>query len=859
MQKLVLKKIKVYGIVQGVGFRPMVDRHAHTAGIRGTVSNKGPYVEIYAEGTEQEVDAFLTLLSEQPPKRAAILKIDVKTQETQNVSHFSDFRIIESKKTKGEIFVSPDIAICEECKTELFDRKNRRYLHPFINCTCCGPRLTILDALPYDRERTSMKEFPMCPDCAAEYHSPASRRYDAQPVCCNACGPEVFLLKNPEIRGSAAITKVRAVLSAGGIAAVKGIGGFHLACDAYNEKAVQRLRMLKNRPMKPFAVMMRDLSSAERECEISPRQREILTGHQKPILLLKKKKGSRLSEAVAPSNPTVGVMLPYAPVQLLLFTYDDAAVMPDCLIMTSGNASGAPIARDDQDAEKELSGMCDIILTNNRKIRIRADDSVMDFFRGEPYMIRRSRGYAPLPYLMSEDFRGQVLGMGGELKNTFCLGVNRLFYPSAYIGDLADVRSVKALLESAERMETLLETRPELIACDLHPKYNSGYAAEKLAEEYHVPLVRVQHHYAHVVSCMAENDFSGRVIGVSMDGTGYGTDGTIWGGEILISDLNGFERAGSIAPFLQIGGDSSSRDGWRIAVSMLYETCGRDKNRTLESISRLALCSPADAKVQLVMHDRRLNAVASTSAGRLFDAVSAVVLKRLHSTFEGEASMALQFSAEAFAERLEAENRISGISGKHPVRNSWDACRKRWEMQYPGIKKCKAAAGGMEGTGSSADGEGAVVSVPEGRFILPTDALFSFIKEEQLLYMDRQNGQDCQDGIDASPEIRQELLSYLFHRALAEMVSDVCILIRGESGPGTAVLTGGVYQNRFLLECTEALLEKAGFHVLIHHLVPPNDGGIGLGQAVAAMQMLRKQKNENSIAAGMAEEAEKCV
>ena len=403
----VTKRIRVYGIVQGVGFRPTVSRHAVSNGICGNVCNKGPYVEIYAQGSGAQVDGFLKDLEERPPKRAAILKINTEDIPAENAPQFGAFDIIESEKTKGEIFVSPDIAICDECKEEMYNSKDRRYLHPFINCTCCGPRMTILDSLPYDRERTSMKEFPMCPDCAEEYDDPKTRRYDAQPVCCNACGPEVYLIGRGE-RGRDAITYTRKVIHDGGIVAIKGIGGFHLCCDATNEETVSRLRMLKHRPAKPFAVMAKDETVVKRECIVTPEQEQILTGHQKPILLSDRRSNGgqteKLAPSVAPGNPKVGVMLPYAPVQLLLFQYDDGIEMPDLLVMTSGNTSGAPICRDDEEAITELSHLCDAILSHNRKIRIRADDTVMDFYKNEPYMIRRSRGYAPLPFMTSTDW-----------------------------------------------------------------------------------------------------------------------------------------------------------------------------------------------------------------------------------------------------------------------------------------------------------------------------------------------------------------------------------------------------------------------------------------------------------------------
>ena len=767
---MITRQIRVYGIVQGVGFRPTVSRHAAETGITGSVCNKGPYVEIFAQGEPDQVDRFLDALEHRPPRRAAILKIDVKPAEAPPV--FSEFTIIESEKTKGEIFVSPDIAICEDCKRELFDPKDRRYLHPFINCTCCGPRLTILDALPYDRERTSMKAFPMCPACAEEYYSPATRRYDAQPVCCNECGPEVYLIGREE-RGRAAITYTQQVIASGGIAAIKGIGGFHLCCDAANPAAVERMRNLKHRPMKPFAVMARDLDTARRECEIDSAQEEILTGHQKPILLLKRRPGGRICPAVAPDNPKVGVMLPYAPVQLLLFDYDDGIRMPDCLVMTSGNDSGAPICRDDADAVAELGHLCDCILSHDRMIRIRADDSVMDFWEDQPYMIRRSRGYAPLPTLLSRGYRGQVLAMGGELKNTFCLGVNDLFYPSPYVGDLADLRTVTALKETVGRFETLLEAEPTLVACDLHPKYNSTAAAEELG----LPVVYLQHHYAHILSCMAENDWSEPVIGVSFDGTGYGTDGTIWGGELLLADLKDFQRLGSIVPFFQAGGDLSAREGWRIACSLIWQAAG-DRETALDMIRRLEVCDEQNAAVQVTLAQRRLNGVMSTSAGRLFDGVSAMLGIRLASTFEGEASMALQFAAERAAAR-----------GSIPPEPDTDLLREE-----------------------------------NGFLYMTTDTLAEKLLRRRL------------DGEDP------ETLAWRFHDGLAARIAAACAAARDRTGVNTAALSGGVFQNTLLMDLTAARLRKLGFRLLTHRLIPPNDGGIALGQAVYAMEKLNESK-----------------
>lgn len=622
----------------------------------------------------------------------------------------------------------------------------------------------------------------MCPDCAEEYDDPKTRRYDAQPVCCNACGPEVYLIGRGE-RGRDAITYTRKVIHDGGIVAIKGIGGFHLCCDATNEETVSRLRMLKHRPAKPFAVMVKDETVVKRECIVTLEQEQILTGHQKPILLLDRRSNGgqteKLAPSVAPGNPKVGVMLPYAPVQLLLFQYDDGIEMPDLLVMTSGNTSGAPICRDDEEAITELSHLCDAILSHNRKIRIRADDTVMDFYKNEPYMIRRSRGYAPLPFMTSTDWKGQVLAVGGELKNTFCIGVDSRFYPSPYVGDLEDLRTVKALQETIHRFQTLLEVEPQVVVCDLHPKYNSTVVAESL----NYPVIQVQHHYAHVLSCMTENDCQEPVIGVSFDGTGYGTDGTIWGGEILLADYQNFIRFGSITPFLQIGGDASAKEGWRIAVSMIYGYT-KKREKAWEIIEKLGLCSEQESKVQFTMADRKINAVMSTSAGRLFDAVSAILGIRRQSSFEGEASTALQFAAEEF----EQKGKLNG--------------NEIWDNVQP------------------------VISELEERCLLNTEALVQLIVETKL------------QGADSGA------LAYLFHQTLAEQIVVACIEARKSSGRNKTALSGGVFQNRLLLHLTEERLGQEGFEVLRHHMIPPNDGGIAIGQAAYGMNRLQIAEKE---------------
>lgn len=748
--------IRVYGIVQGVGFRPFVSREASDLGLCGTVANKGSYVEIHAQGSEKAVDELKNALESRPPERSVVMEI---ISAHLDEPPFDSFEIIDSEKEKGDIFVSPDIAVCEKCKAELFDKTNRRYLHPFINCTQCGPRLTIMDSMPYDRVRTTMADFPMCKDCEEEYTDPATRRYDAQPVCCNKCGPEVYIIGSDQ-KGSEAITAARKAVMAGKIIAVKGIGGFHLCCDAKNESAVKRLRELKNRPAKPLAVMLKDISAARRECDFGEVQEKLLTGWQKPIVLLDKKTSGSLCKSVAPDNPTVGVMLPYAPLHLLLFDYDDGVEMTDSLVMTSGNVRGAPICRSDEDALCEIAGFCDLILSHNRRILIRSDDTVMDTFEGKPYIIRRSRGYAPLPIMTSCGDKGQTLAIGGELKNTFCIRKGSLYYLSSYVGDMADIRTVKALEESVKRMCELLEATPQNVVCDMHPKYNTVAFAEGLD----LPLKKVQHHYAHILSCMAENDCSEKVIGVSYDGTGFGTDGTIWGGEILLCDRTGFERMGSIKPFMQVGGDLSSKEGWRIATMIAGSAYGESGGEICE---KLGICTAKEYKLLSIMAEKKVNAVSSTSAGRLFDAASAVLGIRRFSTFEGEASMALQFAAEKFS-------------------------REPFGIYEPMEK---------------------LTAEKEGRIMLCTQALI------KRLCQGMQNGED------------KNRLSYEFHSLLADMTAQACRTISERTGVKVCALSGGVFQNKLLLKMVKCRLEKMGLRVLIHSLVPANDGGIALGQA----------------------------
>lgn len=829
------RRVLVYGIVQGVGFRPFTDRIAERAGVAGSVCNKGSFVEIHIEGPRQNLDRFIELLQSEAPERSQILKITQKQEPCRGEERFS---ILPSEKVKGDVFVSPDIGICDACRKELYDPQDRRYLHPFINCTACGPRLTILDSMPYDRVRTSMGAFPMCEACEAEYTNPRTRRYHAQPVCCNDCGPGLYLLKYTDEEGNTTsqtaeelsgkskqetdldcLRKARAVIRRGGILAVKGIGGFHLCCDAGNENAVKRLRELKQRPFKPFALMMKDMGTVQRECVLQEGQQEMLESPQKPILLLRKRtkeEGARVSALAAPDNPYIGVMLPYAPVQLLLFDDPDDPVqeMTDCLIMTSANPKGAPICRTDEDISGSVGKWCDAILSNNRVIRTRADDSVMNWADGKPSMIRRSRGFAPLPVMTDhpEPYQGQVLGIGGELKNTFCLAKNEFYYPSAYVGDLSDIRTVSALTETEERMERLLQIRPERIVCDLHPGYRSSETAEELGKERQIPVIRIQHHYAHVLSCMAENRYEEPLIGVSLDGTGYGTDHSVWGGEFLAADVSGFTRLGSLGVFPQAGGDLASRQGWRIAAALLKQAA---PERFRELSETLFPGKKSELSFLSQMIDQGINTVPSSSMGRLFDAASAVLGFRMESSCEGEASMVLQSAAE----RAEQALRAGGAESAQILDWVPEITEEPSPDEMTGgeisLREFLSGAGDREGEASDdADNRNSI-------FRIPADQLLLELAERRL------SGED------------PDRLALGFHQCIAEIIAEGCEQSRRVCGLQTVCLTGGVLQNQLLSRLAKNKLKEKHFRVLTHSMIPANDGGIGLGQALYGMQMMQ--------------------
>ena len=756
MQEFKTHLIRVYGVVQGVGFRPFVRNLAVELNLCGSVCNRGSFVEIIIQGGEQKLAAFLHLLKENAPTSAVINNIEIA--EILDVK-LIDFTIIDSINQTGEVFISPDIAICEECKKELFDVTDRRYLHPFINCTNCGPRATIINEMPYDRHNTSMKNFEMCSECAAEYSTPQDRRFHAQPVCCNNCGPELYTI--PKMNGNP-VVNIRRIIMDGGIVAIKGIGGFHLCCDAKNSIAVYRLRTLKNRPFKPLAVMMRDINVVNNECELSNFERNLLDGSEKPIVLLKRKQNSKLCETIAPENPNVGVILPYAPVQMLLFNYPDDINFTDSLVMTSGNQSGAPICINDEQAETQLSSICDLILSHNRQIRLRADDSVTTVFNDNIYMFRLSRGYSPLPFQIDGvSSNKQILAVGGEIKNSFCLTKGRLLYLSSFVGDLTDLRCVNALDESRLNLQNLLQISPQLVVCDMHPNYNSV----SYAKELNLPVIQVQHHFAHIASCLAENKISDEVIGVAFDGTGYGTDGTLWGGEFLKASFRGFERLGKLEAFTLAGGDLAVAEGYHPAISLLLQYC---KGNALDTALNLKLCSEKQFMATQLMINNNINCVQTTSAGRLFDAVSALLGVKSISSFEGEAAIALEFAAQ--------NNLLENFDFEAEIKEG----------------------------------------LP---FSLKTDRIIRYIIEQRL------------SGTSIN------ILAMQFHEALSQMILAGCLKCRKITSIEKVALSGGVFQNLLLLRLCVQKLTKNGFEVILHSKVPPNDGGIALGQAAIGLNV----------------------
>ncbi len=787
MSELRGAKLHITGIVQGVGFRPFVYGLAARFDLKGWVRNTSAGVDIEVDGTQETLDAFvLALKTELPP----LARMDTFTVSYGTPGRFTAFEIVHSEAVEGAFQpISPDVCICPDCLRELFDPSDRRYRYPFINCTNCGPRFTIITDIPYDRPNTTMSGFPLCPDCAAEYQDPLDRRFHAQPVACPKCGPSVWLemsnekretsdsllvTRNSSLSGDDAILQAQQFLHDGKILAVKGLGGFHLACDATDAAAVSELRRRKLRVDKPFALMMPDLAVVEQHCIVSEAERELLESRQRPVVLLRRKPESNIAAEVAPEQDTLGVMLPYTPLHYLLL---DGG--PSALVMTSGNLSEEPIATGNDEARERLSTLADAFLMHNRDIRTRCDDSVVRTFeslkvdRFEPsnlptfqpsnvYFLRRSRGYAPdsiqLPFEVPP-----ILATGPELKNTFCLTRERYAFLSHHIGDMENYETLRSFEDGITHFERLFRIKPETIAYDLHPNYLSTRYALQRAQRDNLPTFPVQHHHAHIAACMADNGLDGSrpVIGVAFDGTGYGDDGAIWGGEFLAADYAGYERKSHLAYFPLPGGDAAIKRPARTALALLW-SLGLDWDESLASCGDLCHEERMALRLQL---ERNLNTVRTSSLGRLFDAAAALAGVRQQVNYEAQAAIEFESALD------DAE------SGAY-----------RFEVQKDAID--------------------------------PKSAITALLA-------------DVRAGVSIP------VLSARFHNGVVEMVRQVCGQIGRETGLKEIALSGGVWQNMALLERAVRGLLADGFVVYLHRQIPANDGGLSLGQALVAAARLK--------------------
>ncbi|MCO5995335.1 carbamoyltransferase HypF [Actinoallomurus rhizosphaericola] len=738
--------IRVEGIVQGVGFRPFVHGLAMTLGLAGLVRNDASGVFIEVEGDDAAVQRFLRELRA-PPPLAVIERITTRPLPAEGGGGFA----IVGSGTGGRrtALVSSDSATCSDCLRELRDPADRRHGYAFVNCTACGPRFTIVTDVPYDRPNTTMAPFAMCADCAAEYHDPADRRFHAQPVCCPACGPRLVLRdRDGRERPGDPIGEARRLLRRGGTLAVKGLGGYHLAATAADEAAVAALRARKHREDKPFAVMAPDLPSVRLLADLEPAEEALLTSAARPIVLLRRKAGAPLAEAVAPGDRSIGVMLPYTPLHHLLVS--------EPLVLTSGNLSDEPIAHRDGDASARLRDIADAFLTHDRPIHVRTDDSVVRVFRGRRLPVRRSRGYVPRPLRVPAGGPA-VLACGAELKNTFCLAEGGRAFVSHHIGDLENYETFRAFREGVEHFERLFGIAPAVLAHDPHPEYLSTKYALERAEERELPLVGVQHHHAHVAACLADNEHTGPVIGVAFDGTGLGTDGTLWGGEFLLADLTGFRRVGHLRPVPLPGGATAIREPWRMAAAYGVPDHLDVARRNAAAWDRVVAVGRAG-----------LGAPPTSSMGRLFDAVAAVLGVRDRITYEGQAAVELEQRADP-----------------------------RERSAYP-VRLEDAEDGGPS-------------------FVVPGAELLQAVVEDLLA---------------GTPT---PVIAARFHNAVGDLVVAGAVRLREATGLTTAALSGGVFQNLLVLERAVAGLEAEGLTVLVHHRVPPNDGGISLGQAAVAL------------------------
>ncbi|RLC09905.1 MAG: carbamoyltransferase HypF [Deltaproteobacteria bacterium] len=630
------RRLSVRGIVQGVGFRPFVYQLATALNLKGQVANTSNGVTIFLEGPLDGIESFLQRLTTQSPPLAHITRVDA---EPLAPTGYSDFSICQSREEPQRLtMISPDVSICNDCKNELFDPGDRRYGYPFINCTNCGPRYTIIDDIPYDRPKTSMRHFRMCPECQAEYDDPFNRRFHAQPNACPVCGPQVVLhdREKKRIETRNPIETTISLLKAGHVVAVKGLGGFHLVVDAENETAVETLRQRKHREEKPLAVMSGDIEIVRQFALLGQENEVLLQSRQRPIVLLEKKNDYALARGVSPKNRTVGVMLPYTPLHYLLVKDHFTA-----LVMTSGNLSEEPIAINNTDAFDRLRDIADYFLVHDRDIYLRSDDSVVRIVDNKQRFLRRSRGYVPAPIFLKSRLK-PIIACGAELKNTVCLTRGEHAFLSQHIGDLENLATYEFFEMTIAHLKRILSIEPEIIAHDMHPDYLSTRYA---MEQNRMMRIEVQHHHAHIVSCMAENHVEEPVIGLSFDGTGYGSDGTIWGGEVLIARLDRFERAAHLAHTPMPGGAAAIKEPWRMAVSYLYGAYGKDFfNRRLPFLGKL---NQSKLNILVEMIEKDFNSPGTSSLGRFFDGIAAMVGIRSHVAFEGQAAMELEMVAEA--------------------------------------------------------------------------------------------------------------------------------------------------------------------------------------------------------------------
>lgn len=759
-------KIEVKGIVQGVGFRPFVYNLAESLGLDGYVTNTSEGVTIEVEG--EAVEDFINRLSSDSPPLSRIVDIRVSAIPLKGER---GFRIIESRDNGRFTLISPDVSICDDCLKELFDPMDRRYLYPFINCTNCGPRYSITTSVPYDRQNTTMSEFQMCDDCLREYNDPKDRRFHAQPNACPVCGPRVELRItnllyndidcNDPIKGSISILK------RGGILAVKGLGGFHIACDARNEDSVRLLRLRKRKNNKPFALMAPDIERVMRYCHCSEEEKSLLLSKKRPIVLLRKREDCDLPGIISPCNNYLGFMLPYTPLHYLLFYYPDNGSLSchfDALIMTSGNLSEEPIVKDNKTAIERLSAMVDAFLLHNRDIFMRVDDSVVRLKRRLSF-VRRSRGFVPEPIEFDEE-GPDVLGCGADLKNTFTITKGRFAIPGQHIGDMENYETLLFFEESLKNIKQIYRADPVAIAYDLHPDYLSTKWALRQRERGLI-ITGIQHHYGHIASVMAERNLKDKVIGVSFDGTGYGTDGCLWGGEFLIADIKGFERPFHLRYIPLPGGEKAIKEPWRTAVSLIMESL-EDREEGLYHLKRIGFMERFGNLMDIIrLIDKREFSPLSSGAGRLFDAVSAILGLCFINTFEGEAAMALESL----------------------VREDTEEC---YEFYIRGND---------------------IDFSPSIRGILS----------------------DMEEGVERS------VIATKFHNTLSSAIIEAVKRLSIHNDIRDIVLSGGTFQNQYLLKRTVRELTSAGFDVHINEKVPCNDGGISLGQAYILRERLKKE------------------